>query len=137
MFALVIAVVAMLLVVFLCFATIYYGAPDKLPEFIGLFVSLFVLYGIHSFWKYKSIMKKYKKFVEEKKKEVKMLRDNEIKDYLVNALIKGELYTSSVKDILSVLKIGRLKRDEIEKDVIETYNKRLHNTVSNHLTTTH
>lgn len=137
MFALVISVVAMLLVVFLCFATIYYGAPDELPEFIGLFVSLFVLSGIYSFWKYKSIMKKYKKFVEEKKKEVKMLRDNEIKDYLVNALIKGDLYTSSVKDILSVLKIGRLKRDEIEKDVIETYNKRLHNTVSNHLTTTH
>lgn len=137
MFALFISVVAMLLVVLLCFATIYHGAPDKLPEFIGLFVSLFVLSGIYSFWKYKSTMKKYKKFVEEKKKEVKMLRDNEIKDYLVNALIKGELYTSSVKDILSVLKIGRLKRDEIEKDVIETYNKRLHNTVSNHLTTTH
>ena len=134
MFQLVIAVTAIVMVVFMAFSTIYHAAPEKMPEAVALFVGVFLLVGFFGFIKYKLMMKKYKKVVEDKKKEVKMLRDNEIKNYVVAGLIKNEYYTSHIKDLLSVLKIGKMKKEALEKEIIEAYSKILNESTHERMT---
>lgn len=125
MFSLVISVIAIMMVVFLALSTVYHADPEKLPEAIALFVGLFVISILTSVASRKIAMRKYKKIVERKKKEIKMLRDNEIKNYVINGLKKQDFLTNHVKDLLSVLKIGKMKREELEREILETYKKAL------------
>lgn len=123
MFHLVIAVMAIIMVLFLSFATVYNAAPDKLPETIALFVGLIILSIIFSFCHNKINARKYKKVVELKKKKIKMLRNDEIKSYVVDALVKHEIDPSHVKELLSILTIGKIKKAELEKEIIVAYSK--------------
>lgn len=125
MFHLVVAITMIVMVVCMAFTTVYHAAPEKMPEAIALFVMLFILAIFSSVVSRKITMRKYKKIVEEKKKEIKMLRDNEIKNYVVNGLKKQDFYTIHVKELLSVLKIGKMKREELEKEILEIYKKTL------------
>jgi uncharacterized membrane-anchored protein YitT (DUF2179 family) len=125
MFHLVIAVMAIIMVLVLSFATVISAAPDKLPEFIALFVGLIILSSIFSFCQKKYNARKYKKVVELKKKKIKMLRNDEIKNYVVDALVKHEFDASHVRELLSVLTIGKIKKAELEKEIIEAYRKTL------------
>lgn len=125
MFHLVIAVMAIVMVLVLSFATIYHASPDELPEFIALFVGLIVLSIIFSFCKNKINARKYKKVVELKKKKIKMLRNDEIKNYVVDSLVKHEFDAINVRELLSVLTIGKVKKAELEKEIIIAYRKTL------------
>jgi len=127
MFQLVISLTAIIMVVFISLSTVYYADPEKIPEFIALFVGLLVLAIISVYIQYKYHLKKYKKIVELKKKEIKMLRENEIKPYVLNALVNQELYVENVEELLSVLTIGRIKKAELAKCIIEEYKKHLTN----------
>lgn len=137
MFHLVIAVMAIIMVLVLSFATVYHAAPDKLPEFIALFVGLIILSSIFSFCQNKINARKYKKVVELKKKKIKMLRNDEIKNYVVEALVKHELDASHVRELLSVLTIGKIKKAELEKEIIIAYRKTLGYETNEILVTSH
>lgn len=137
MFHLVIAIMAIVMVVVLCFTTIYHAAPDKMPEFIALFVGLFILATFTSFCHRKLNMRKYKKVVELKKKKIKMLRNDEIQNYVVDALVKHELDASHVRELLSVLTIGKIKKAELEKEIIAAYKKTLGYETTEIVTTSH
>lgn len=128
---------AIIMVLVLSFATVYHAAPDKLPEFIALFVGLIILSSIFSFCQNKINARKYKKVVELKKKKIKMLRNDEIKNYVVEALVKHELDASHVRELLSVLTIGKIKKAELEKEIIIAYRKTLGYETNEILVTSH
>lgn len=137
MFHLVIAVMAIIMVLVLSFATLYHAAPDRLPEFIALLVGFIILSSIFSFCQNKFNARKYKKVIELKKKKIKMLRNDEIQNYVVDALVKHELDASHVRELLSVLTIGKIKKAELEKEIIIAYRKKLGYETNEILVTSH
>lgn len=124
MFALVISI---MLVSVLAISTVHAAAPERMPEVLMMFGGI-ILFGIlNGFRTYRIYKKKEKLLIEAKQKSIKMLREHEIKDFIVDLLLKNEIETHHVTEILSILKTGRIKKEKLASDIFMDYKSKAEN----------
>lgn len=121
MFSLFIAVLALVMVVVICITTAYYAMPDQLDNIVYGVIIWLGLTIMTCFIGYKRIKKKYIKSVEEKQKAIKMLNEGEIKNYIVDSVLKDEMYAESIAEILTVLKVSKKRKEELEAEIVKQY----------------
>jgi hypothetical protein len=124
MFSLLVSILSIFLVVFIGVATINAAFPEQLNNvlyFVAIFMVIPLSLGFISCIKNN---KHYKKVIQEKQKKVKMLKDYEVKDYIIECLDKREIYLKDVKAVIEVLKIGKIKRTKLETDIVYSFQKK-------------
>lgn len=121
MFSLFIAVLAICLVLVLCFTTVYYAMPDQLMNFVYGFIVWLTISTISSFIFYKKMKNKYKKSILEKQSKVSLMDESQAIIFIVDGMLKGEIYSESITDLVKVLKVVERRKPEIEKEIAESY----------------
>lgn len=114
-----------MLVFFLSIATIHAAAPERLPEVLIMFGGIVLLGVLNGFRLYRAYRKEEQLLIQEKQKSIKMLREHEIKDFVLELLLKNEIKTHHVTKLISVLKTGRIKKEKLVSDIFKTHESKV------------
>jgi len=121
MFSLFISVLSICLVLVLCFTTVYYAMPDQLMNFVYGFLIWLTISTVSCFVFYKKMKNKYKKSILEKQSKVSLMDESQAIIFIVDGMLKGEIYSESITDLVKVLKVIERRKPEIEKEIAESY----------------
>lgn len=130
MFSLIISIISIALVAFLTLSMLYYGqnAFNSQINIVDVFFKNILMFGsitaiiffiisilfagfYYSHFKNKNIR------LKEIQKEIKIARSEKVEYILVNAILNNRLQTSELEEVISVLKIGKSGRKELEENV--------------------
>lgn len=130
MFSLIISIISIALVTFITLSMLYYGqnAFNSEINIVDVFFKNIVMFGsitaiiffiisisftgfYYSYFKNKNIR------LKELQKEIKIARSEKVEYILINAILNNRLQTSELEEVISVLKIGKSGRKELEENV--------------------
>lgn len=130
MFSLIISIISIALIVFLTLSTLQYSKTtfnneinllDVFFKNILMFGSItaiiFLIISVSFAGFYYSHLKNKNIRLKEIQKEIKTSRSEKVEYILINSIINGRLHTSELEEVISVLKIGKSGRKELEENV--------------------